>query len=149
MYRKFKKVALGLLAHETPEIFFSRILRSEALAVHIFFRTAVLRKLFDIRFSYKHCNFSRVCLLVKMAGRKPWQGLLQNRGLQSLFLFFLSSSSETRETEGTRFSRLARACVHSPHQIWRKRTVSALNTITAQGSPAVQHHRIPTESEYV
>jgi len=31
------------------------------------FRTAVLRKLFDIRFSYKHCNFSHVCLLVKMA----------------------------------------------------------------------------------
>ena len=27
----------------------------------MFFRTAVLRKLFDIRFSYKHCNFSRVC----------------------------------------------------------------------------------------
>ena len=36
---------------------------------HIFFRTAVLRKLFDIRFSYKHCNFSRVCLLVKMASK--------------------------------------------------------------------------------
>ena len=27
------------------------------LTVHI--RTAVLRKLFDIRFLYKHCNFSR------------------------------------------------------------------------------------------
>ena len=26
--------------------------------VHIFFKTAVLQKLFDIRFSYKHCNFS-------------------------------------------------------------------------------------------
>ena len=31
---------------------------------------AVLWKLFDIyRFSYKHCNFSRVCLLVKMASK--------------------------------------------------------------------------------
>ena len=28
-----------------------------------------MRKLFDIRFSYKHCNFSRVCLLVKMASK--------------------------------------------------------------------------------
>ena len=38
--------------------------------VHIFFfRIAILRKLFDIRFSYKHCNFSRVCLLVKMASK--------------------------------------------------------------------------------
>ena len=33
------------------------------------FRTAVLRKLFDIRFSYKHGNFSRFCLLVKMASK--------------------------------------------------------------------------------
>ena len=30
---------------------------------------SVLRKLFDIRFSYKHCNFSHVCLLVKMASK--------------------------------------------------------------------------------
>ena len=31
MYRKFKKVVLGLLAHVTPSILFSRIRRSEAL----------------------------------------------------------------------------------------------------------------------
>ena len=70
MYRKFKKMVLGLLAHATPSIFFSRILRSVALVDNsYFFRTAVLRKLFDIRFSYKHCNFSRVCLLVKMTSK--------------------------------------------------------------------------------
>ena len=28
-----------------------------------------LGKLFDIRFSYKHCNFSRACLLVMMASK--------------------------------------------------------------------------------
>ena len=39
--------------HVTPSIFFRRILRSEALVYKsYFFRTAVLRKLFDIRFSY-------------------------------------------------------------------------------------------------
>ena len=66
MYRKFKKVVLGLLAHVTPSIFFSSIPRSEALvSIDIVFRTAVLPKLFDIRFSYKHCKFSRVCLLVR------------------------------------------------------------------------------------
>ena len=32
-------------------------------------RTAVSRELFDIRFSYKHCNFSHVCLHVKMASK--------------------------------------------------------------------------------
>ena len=56
-------MVLGVLAHVTPSIFFSRILWSEVLVYNSYvFRTAVLRKLFDIRFSYKHCNFSRVCL---------------------------------------------------------------------------------------
>ena len=34
-----------------------------------FFRRVVLRKLFEIRFSYKHCNFSNICLLIKMASK--------------------------------------------------------------------------------
>ena len=56
--------------HVTPSTFFRRILRSKALVYKsYFFRTAALRKLFDIRFSYNHCNFSRVCLLVKMASK--------------------------------------------------------------------------------
>ena len=44
---------------------------SFSLHLIFFFRTAVLRKLFHIRFSYKHCNFSQVCLhvLVKMASK--------------------------------------------------------------------------------
>ena len=73
----FKKAVLGLLGHVTPSIVFSRILRSEAL-VHksYFFRKTVLRKLFDIRFSYKHCNFSRVCVLVKMASKTVTRSIL-------------------------------------------------------------------------
>ena len=85
MYRKFKKVVLGLiLAHATPSVFYSRILRNEALVYnhHMFLRTAVFRKLFDFRFSYKHCNSSRVCLLVKMASktvtRSNYVSLLSN-----------------------------------------------------------------------
>ena len=39
------------------------------MQIIFFFRTAVLRKLFEIRFSYKHCNFWRVCLLFKMASK--------------------------------------------------------------------------------
>ena len=35
----------------------------------MFFKAAILRKLFDIRFSYKHRNFSHVCLLTKMASK--------------------------------------------------------------------------------
>ena len=50
---------------------------------HIFFRTAVLRKLFYIRFSYKHCNFSCVCLLLKMASktvtRSIWRQIIFKR----------------------------------------------------------------------
>ena len=37
MYRKFKKVVLGLLAHVTPSVFFSIILRSEALVYKSYF----------------------------------------------------------------------------------------------------------------
>ena len=37
MYRKFKKVGLGLLALVTPSILFSRILRSEALVYYLYF----------------------------------------------------------------------------------------------------------------
>ena len=69
MYRKFKKVVLGLLTHVTPSIFSVESLgvKRQFTNIDIFFRTAVLRKLFDIRFSYKHCNFSHICLLIKMA----------------------------------------------------------------------------------
>ena len=63
-------MVLGLLVHVTPSNFFRRILRSEALVYKsYFFRTAVLRKLFDIIFSYNHCNLSHVCQLVKMASK--------------------------------------------------------------------------------
>ena len=80
MCRKYKKVVLGLLVHVTPLIFFSRILRSKALVYKsYFFRRAFFRKLFDIRFSYKHCHFSRVCLLVKMASKS------ETRSIQSTF----------------------------------------------------------------
>ena len=60
---------------------------------HIFFRSAILRKLFGISFSYKHFNFSHVCLLVKMASKTvtrsitvglPWKFLNFDGVLQRL-----------------------------------------------------------------
>ena len=75
-------MVLGLLVHVTPSNFFRRILRSEALVYKsYFFRTAVLRKLFDIRFSYKYCNFSRVCLLVKMTSKTVTRSILNCNAL--------------------------------------------------------------------
>ena len=70
IYGKSKASLWRNLSTGTPPKFFSAILCFVAL-VHnyIFFRTAVLRKLFDIRFSYKHCNFLHVCLNVKMASK--------------------------------------------------------------------------------
>ena len=45
----------------------------------ILFRTTVLRKLFDITFWHKHCNFSCGCLLVNSRWLpKPWRGLYLN-----------------------------------------------------------------------
>ena len=82
----FKKVVLGLLTHATPSIFFGRIFRSEALVENsYFFRTVVLRKLFDIRFSKKHCNFSRVSLLVKMASKTVTGSTLWQRSAKLNF----------------------------------------------------------------
>ena len=58
-------MVLGLLANVTPSV--ESLGWSFTLQLIFFVRTAVLRKLFDIRFSYRHCNFSSVCPLVKMA----------------------------------------------------------------------------------
>ena len=75
-------MVLGLLVHVTPLIFFSRILRREALVyTSFFFRRAALRKLFDIRFAYKHTlyrNFARICLLVKMASETLTRSIASN-----------------------------------------------------------------------
>ena len=49
-----------------PNFFKDNPLLCSFSTIDVFFRTAVLWKLFDIRFSYKHCNFSHVCLLIKM-----------------------------------------------------------------------------------
>ena len=49
----------------TPQIFLGQSFALQLqFTINIYFRTAILQKLFDITFSYKHCNFSRVCLLV-------------------------------------------------------------------------------------
>ena len=76
-------MVLGLLVHVTPSNFFSRILRNEALGYKsYFFGTAILRKLFEIRFSYKHCNFARVCLLVKMASETVTRDAIHSTKIQ-------------------------------------------------------------------
>ena len=69
-------------------LFFSRILKSEALVNSWYILLAILlaceqqthfRKLFDIRFSYKHCNFSRVCPLVKMASKSETRSIRRGK----------------------------------------------------------------------
>ena len=94
-------MVLGLLGHVTPLIFFSRVLRSEAVVYKsFFFRRAVLRKLCNIRFSYKHFNFSRICLLVKMASKTMTSsiatfvisGWLKNYQLSTVVAFVIYKS---------------------------------------------------------
>ena len=77
MYENFKKVVLGFLVHVTPSNFFRTIFRSEALVYKsCFFQISrsmeIIYLLFIyylFRFSYNHCNYSHVCLLVKMASK--------------------------------------------------------------------------------
>ena len=70
----------------------------------MFFKTAILRKLFDIRFSYKHCNFSHVCLLVKMASKTVTRSNIMfinfSLGKQP-FLLVLQFASEDVSLRGT------------------------------------------------
>ena len=74
------KKASGKISTGTPPNFFQdNPLLQLQFTIDILFRTAVLRKLFDIRFSYKHCNFSRVCLLVKMASKTVTRSMIKMR----------------------------------------------------------------------
>ena len=85
IYGKSKASLWRNLSTGTSPNFFRTILCFVALVYNwYFFRTAVLRKLFDIRFSYKHCNCSHVCLLVKMASKTVTRSKLPQESLLSL-----------------------------------------------------------------
>ena len=56
--------------------------------IDIFFSTAVLRKFFNIGFSYKHCNFLHICLLVKMASKTVTRFINLHVNLSLLILSF-------------------------------------------------------------
>ena len=60
--------------------FVSRILYLVALVynLYFFFQADVLRRLFDIGFSYKHCNFTPACLPVKMASKTVIRPILSH-----------------------------------------------------------------------
>ena len=71
---------------------------------HNLFRTVVLRKLFDIRFSNKHCNFSHVCLLVKMASKTVTRSIrprvYDKDGLDTFFFFKRLLSAVQKQMSG-------------------------------------------------
>ena len=71
MFRKFKKLGLGLLGHVTPSIFFRRILRSDVLVYNSFFfsEQPFYGNYSTLDSHTNTVNFSRVCLLVKMASK--------------------------------------------------------------------------------
>ena len=70
IYGKSKASLSRNLSTGMPPIFLGQSFALQLqFTIDILFRTAILRKLFDIRFSYKHCNFSYVCLLVNMASK--------------------------------------------------------------------------------
>ena len=62
-------MVLGLLVHVTPSNFFSRIRKSESFTNHIFSEQLFYGNYSKLDSQYKHCNFSRICLLVKMASK--------------------------------------------------------------------------------
>ena len=75
MDSKFKKVVSSLPVHVTPSIFFSRILRSEALVYNSFF--FFLEQPLYKNYSISHTNtvISNAFHHLSSWRRKPWQGL--------------------------------------------------------------------------
>ena len=77
------------LITSTPPKFFRTILCIVALVYNLyFFRKAVMQKLFDIRFSCKHCNFSRICLLFKIASKTVTRSILPHTAYIMCLCFF-------------------------------------------------------------
>ena len=117
-------MVLGLLEHVTPSNFFRRILRSEALVYKsYFFRRAVLRKLFDIRFSHNHCNFSRVSLLAKMASKTVTRSITSFTHGQKCSCRRLILSAEILASNKSTFCRsVSRAFsfVLAPVELWSR-----------------------------
>ena len=92
IYGKSKESLRKNFHRYAPQLFLGQSFALQLqFTIYILFRTTVLRKLFDIRFSYKHSNFSRVCLLVKMDSKTVTRSILEGdrrrRGCFPLFLF--------------------------------------------------------------
>ena len=98
-YGKSKASLWRNLSTGTPPKFFRTFLCFVALLYnwYFFFRTAVLRKSFAIRFSYKNCNFSRVCLLVKIASKTVTVLLLSKTVTRSINLLKREPISRVHE----------------------------------------------------
>ena len=89
IYGKSKASLWRNLSTGTPPKFFRTILCFVALVYNLyFFRKAVMRKLFDIRFSCKHCNFSRICLLFKIASKTVTRSILPHTAYIMCLCFF-------------------------------------------------------------
>ena len=76
MYRKFKKVVLGLPVHVRPSIFSSRILGSEALVYKsYFFQNSCSTEIHSTLDSHTNTVISHAFAYSWRWRRKPWQGL--------------------------------------------------------------------------
>ena len=78
MYRNFKVLGLGFLAHVTPSIFFSTILKREALVYNsYFFLEQPFYGNYSTSDSHTNTAISHAFAYSSRWRRKPWQGLFQ------------------------------------------------------------------------
>ena len=83
--RKFRK-SLSLFKVLSPSFVFKWIAvinNAFEICRNVKLLQPFLGKLFDIRFSYKHCNFSRACLLVMMASKSVTRSMEAFRSKKS------------------------------------------------------------------
>ena len=89
IYGKSKASLWRNLSTGTPPNFLGQSFALQLqFTIYIFFRKAVMWKLFDTRFSYKHCNFLRVCLLFKMASKTVTRSILPHTAYIMCLCFF-------------------------------------------------------------
>ena len=89
IYGKSKASLWRNLSTGTPPNFLGQSFALQLqFTIYIFFRKAVMWKLFDTRFSYKHCNFLRVCLLFKMASKTMTRSILPHTAYIMCLCFF-------------------------------------------------------------
>ena len=132
MYRKFKKVVLDLLAPVTPSVFFSRILRSEALVYNSYFfqnsrSTEIIRHQIIIQ---TRPVISNACLLVKMASKTVTRSIKATFSELIFIVYFNNLFTNLFCTRCLKERQKSESIVRGPNQLCQRFSFSLMCSFT-------------------